>query len=115
MIIERVRGRVPVGSVAPSTTNLRLDEVCEVVFAIESGHVMSYGDIGVLVGLGPRQVGRAMALIAAQGMPWWRVVYSDGTPARCHDGQAPLLLAQERTPMRGTRVDMSRARQTIVG
>lgn len=112
MIARHVRGRVP-GRATPSTTNFRLDEVCQVVSAIKSGHVLSYGDIGVLVGLGPRQVGRAMALIAGDGMPWWRVVHSDGTPARCHDGQAPLLLAQERTPMRGARVDMPRARQTF--
>lgn len=84
MITERVRGRVPVGSVAPSTTNLRLDEVSEIVFAIESGHVMSYGDIGVLVGLGPRQVGRAMALIAAQGMPWLSFASAMGPPV-CHE------------------------------
>jgi alkylated DNA nucleotide flippase Atl1 len=44
-------------------------------------------------------------------VPWWRVVYSDGTPASCHAGRAPELLNDEGTPMLGARVDMKRARQ----
>ncbi|NUV51275.1 cysteine methyltransferase, partial [Streptomyces sp. CAI-78] len=44
------------------------------------------------------------------GLPWWRVVHADGTPATCHEGRAPALLAEEGTPMRGGRVDLGRAR-----
>lgn len=90
--------------------NPRLDEVRDIVVTIAPGRVLSYGDIGDILGLSPRHVGRAMSLITTEGLPWWRVVYSDGTPARCHEGQAPHLLAQDRTPMRGARVDMQRAR-----
>jgi alkylated DNA nucleotide flippase Atl1 len=46
-----------------------------------------------------------------ESVPWWRVVYSDGTPASCHGGRAPELLSDEGTPMLGARVDMKRARQ----
>ncbi|MGA5880683.1 MGMT family protein [Streptomyces cellulosae] len=84
-------------------------EVREAVAAIPSGSVASYGDIAQWIGTSPRQVGRAMCMLD-EGVPWWRVVHSDGTPATCHRGQAPRLLAEEGTPMRGTRVDMRRAR-----
>jgi len=47
-------------------------------------------------------------------VPWWRVVYADGTPASCHSGRALGLLTDEGTPMSGARVDMKRARQVWV-
>ena len=87
-----------------------IEDVREAVLDIPPGAVASYGDIGKRIGAGPRQVGRAMSLLD-DGVPWWRVVYADGTPASCHDGQAPQLLQDERAPMLGARVDMKRARQ----
>ncbi|GAA3505482.1 MGMT family protein [Streptomyces albogriseolus] len=84
-------------------------EVREAVAAVPAGSVASYGDIAERIGTSPRQVGRAMGLLG-EGVPWWRIVRADGTPATCHEGQAPRLLATEGTPMRGTRVDMRRAR-----
>ncbi|MFC8269154.1 MGMT family protein [Streptomyces cinereoruber] len=89
----------------PAVREARMD----IVAAIPAGSVVSYGDIAERIGTGPRQVGHAMRLID-EGVPWWRVVHADGTPATCHQGQAPRLLAEEGTPMRGTRVDMRRAR-----
>ncbi|MGW4903071.1 MGMT family protein [Streptomyces albidoflavus] len=88
-----------------------VDEVREAVLTIPAGSVASYGEIGRHLGTGPRQVGRAMSLLGEEtGLPWWRVVHADGTPATCHGGQAPALLAEEGTPMRGGRVDLERAR-----
>ena len=87
-----------------------VDDVRDAVLGIPVGMVASYGDVGRRVGLGPRQAGRAMALLVDEPLPWWRVVYADGTPASCHGGQAPALLSAEGTPMRGARVDMARAR-----
>ncbi|MFD8253038.1 MGMT family protein [Streptomyces werraensis] len=84
-------------------------EVRAEVAAIPAGSVASYGDIAERIGTSPRQVGRTMGLLD-EGVPWWRVVRADGTPATCHQGQAPRLLAEEGIPMRGTRVDMRRAR-----
>lgn len=84
-------------------------EVREVVAAIPAGSVASYGDVGHRIGAGARQVGRAMSLLG-EGVPWWRVVRADGSPATCHGGRAPRLLLAEGTPMRGARVDMRRAR-----
>jgi alkylated DNA nucleotide flippase Atl1 len=86
-----------------------IDDVREAVIAIPAGSVASYGDIGKSIGAGPRQVGRAMSLLD-DSVPWWRVVYADGTPATCHGGRAPALLTEEGTPMLGARVDMKRAR-----
>jgi alkylated DNA nucleotide flippase Atl1 len=90
-----------------------IEDVREAVMAIPSGSVASYGDIGRRIGAGPRQVGRAMSLLD-DSVPWWRVVYADGTTASCHSGRAPALLNDEETPMLGVRVDMKRARHRWV-
>lgn len=86
-----------------------VDEVREAVAAIPPGRVLSYGDIAARLGVGPRQVGRAMTLLD-DAVPWWRVVHADGTPATCHGGTAPALLRAEGTPLIRTRVDMPHAR-----
>ena len=87
-----------------------IEDVREAVIAIPGGFVASYGDIAKRIGAGPRQVGRAMSLLD-DSVPWWRVVYADGTPASCHGGRAQEILNGEGTPMLGARVDMKRARQ----
>jgi alkylated DNA nucleotide flippase Atl1 len=38
------------------------------------------------------------------GIPWWRVVYADGTPAICHHRTAAGLLADEQIPMARSKV-----------
>ncbi|MER6075286.1 MGMT family protein [Streptomyces sp. NPDC001817] len=88
-----------------------VEEVRAVVSTIRAGRVASCGDIGRRIQAGPRQVGRAMSLLGeGHGVPWWRVVHADGTPASCHGGRARELLDREGTPMLGARVDMKRAR-----
>ena len=85
-------------------------QVLEVVETIPPGRVMAYGDIAEFLGCGgPRQVGRVMSTWGG-AVPWHRVVHADGTPAPCHDGAALAMLRADRTPMRGDRVDMARAR-----
>ena len=90
-----------------------ITDVSEAVIAIPAGFVASYGDIGKRIGAGPRQVGRAMRLLDGS-VPWWRVVYADGTPASCHGRRALGLLIDDGTPILGARVDMKRARQRWV-
>lgn len=86
------------------------EAVLDVVERIPPGQVMAYGDIAEYLGRGgPRQVGRVMATYGG-GVPWWRVVHADGTPAVPEDGRAVELLREDDTPMRGHRVDMRRAR-----
>ncbi|MDH6238430.1 MGMT family protein [Cryobacterium sp. CG_9.6] len=80
-------------------------KVRTIVVAIPKGHVAAYGEIGRELGISPREAGRAVALLD-EDVPWWRVVYADGTPATCHDGEARALLEAEGVVFRGGRVDM---------
>ena len=90
-----------------------IEAVLRVVEQIPPGSVASYGDVAEAVGTGgPRQVGRVMALHGG-AVPWWRVVRADGSPARCHEGEALELLRSEGTPLRGSRVVMAAARGAL--
>lgn len=84
-------------------------EVRALVVKIPAGCVAAYGEIGRALGIGPRQAGRAVALLD-DDVPWWRVVYADGTPAKCHDGAARALLEAEGVPFRADRVDLADVR-----
>ena len=89
--------------------------LAERVFAcverIPVGRVMSYGDVAEYVGTrAARQVGRIMATESYDGLPWHRVLRSDGSCAE-HIRQTQLrLLRAEGVPFRGDRVDMAAAR-----
>lgn len=82
-----------------------IEDVRAIVVDIPAGEVISYGQIGAMIGMGPRQVGHAMTLLD-DDVPWWRVVYADGTPSSCHHGEALERLRAEQTPMVGRRVDV---------
>ncbi len=60
---------------------LDLDEltsrVLECVDLVPVGKVATYGDIAMMVGTGPRQVGRIMAT-HGHLTNWWRIVRADG-------------------------------------
>jgi alkylated DNA nucleotide flippase Atl1 len=87
-----------------------IELVLSTVEQIPPGQVASYGDIAELVGIGgPRQVGRVMSLHGG-GVPWWRVVRSDGRPVRGIEGRALELLRRDGTPLQDGRVDMQVAR-----
>lgn len=47
------------------------------VAQVPAGRVASYGDIGALTGIGPRQVGSIMRE-HGDSVPWWRIVSHDG-------------------------------------
>ena len=87
--------------------------VLSVVEQIPPGQVATYGDIAEIVGRGgPRQVGNVMAQFGG-GVPWWRVVRADGRPARNLEKRGLRLLRADKTPIKGDRVDMTRARFRI--
>ncbi|MGI8880807.1 MAG: MGMT family protein [Jatrophihabitans sp.] len=86
-----------------------LADVRVMVVTIPAGCVAAYGEIGRAVGIGPRQAGRAVAALD-DDVPWWRVVYADGTPATCHEGEGRALLEAEGVPFRAGRVDMAKVR-----
>jgi alkylated DNA nucleotide flippase Atl1 len=80
------------------------------VDAIPPGRVMAYSDIARSLGHGgARQVGQAMSRFGS-GVPWWRVLRSDGTCAPGHAAEQARRLRDEGTPFRDDRVDMSKAR-----
>lgn len=87
------------------------ERVLDIVERIPPGRVMSYGDIAELLGEGgPRQVGTVMAVWGG-GVPWWRVIRADGTPAPGLEVRARSHYAAEGTPLRPSgRVDMTAAR-----
>lgn len=88
------------------------ERVLDLVETIPPGRVLSYGDVAERLGDGgPRQVGAVMASYGG-GVPWWRVLRSDGTHAPMLWPRALPLLREEGTPLRpdGQRVDLARAR-----
>ncbi|HVQ87102.1 MAG TPA: MGMT family protein [Actinomycetes bacterium] len=88
------------------------EDVLDLVAKIPRGRAMSYGDVAVTLGAGgPRQVGHTMSHFGS-GVPWWRVVRADGTPAEAVAVEALKRLRSERTPLNaaGDRVDFTRAR-----
>ena len=64
------------------TTRTRMDDltverVLRVVEAIPPGRVAAYGEVGAIVGVGPRLVGRIMGTWGSS-TPWWRVTNASG-------------------------------------
>ncbi|NNG39187.1 cysteine methyltransferase [Flexivirga sp. ID2601S] len=88
------------------------DAVLEVVDRVPAGRVVTYGDIGKVVGAGPRQVGHVMSEYGSL-VTWWRVLRADGRPPQCNEDEALARYREEGTPLTGTfldRVDLRRAR-----
>lgn len=65
------------------------ERILRAIEQVPAGRVVSYGDVGALVGVGPRQVGRAMGHLGAP-VAWWRVVN--------HGGDLPAPLLDEALP-----------------
>ena len=87
------------------------EAVLDLVARIPRGRVMAYGQVSAALGQGgARSVGTVMARFGG-GVPWHRVVRSDGSPPMGHESQALARYRAEGTPMvaDGSRVDMSRA------
>jgi len=71
---------------------------------------MAYSDVAELVGQGTgRTVGTVLARYGAE-VPWHRVLHADGSCATHKAAYQLDLLRAEGVPVRGDRVDMSRAR-----
>lgn len=88
------------------------ERVLDLVAQVPSGRALAYGDVAALLGEGgPRQVGRVLSLWGG-GVPWWRVVRADGSPAPGVAAEALARLRAEGTPLRpdGVRVDLGGAR-----
>ncbi len=87
-----------------------VERVLAVVEAIPAGRVSSYGDVAAMAGSrAPRMVGQVMARYG-DGVPWHRVLHSDGTPVPALAARQLALLAAEGVPARNGRVDMRAVR-----
>ncbi|MGL5825712.1 MAG: MGMT family protein [Nocardioides sp.] len=67
----------------------KLEQVLLAAELIPRGRVASYGDLGEIVGIGPRLVGAVMSRYGS-GVPWWRVTNASGDfPAHLRDEVRP--------------------------
>lgn len=88
----------------------------ETVGSIPAGSVMSYGDVGAIIGTSGRQVGRMMAQMEGEGVPWWRVCNARGEfPISkrnpMFESEQRQRLEEEGVPfLESGRVDMAHAR-----
>jgi len=95
----------------------RAEEVLEVVEAIPPGRVLTYGDVGEIVGdRGPRFVGNVLRRFGSD-VCWWRVLRADGSAAPGLAERAVAHWRAEAVPLRRddrdadrVRVDLRRAR-----
>ncbi len=87
-----------------------IEAVLGLVEQIPHGRVTTYGAIADVVGSGPRLVGNVMARHGG-GVPWWRVVRSDGSLPPSHHDEARACYLEEGTPLRrsGISVDLAAA------
>ena len=83
----------------------RIAEILDRIRDIPPGHVQTYGDIDPEA---PRLVGRVLSTTNEAGLPWFRVVRSDGSVAK--GAHQLALLREDGVPLRGERVDLDRAR-----
>lgn len=88
------------------------EEVLDLVERIPPGRVMSYGDVAAALGSGgARAVGTVMARFGS-GVPWHRVLRSDGSLPAGHEAEALRRHRREGTPLTasGAKVDIAAAR-----
>lgn len=86
------------------------ERVLDLVALIPPGHAVAYSDVAGFLGEGgARAVGTVLATWGS-GVPWHRVVRADGRMPAGHEQEALRRHRAEGTPLRGDRVDFSRAR-----
>jgi methylated-DNA-protein-cysteine methyltransferase related protein len=85
------------------------ERVAKVVRSIRKGTVSSYGQVAAAAGAprGARAV--VQALNRLRGLPWWRVIRSDGTLAPEVAPEQARRLRAEGVVVRGRRVEGARA------
>ncbi|MFL6206392.1 MAG: MGMT family protein [Acidimicrobiales bacterium] len=84
------------------------EAVIDAVRALRPGDLASYGELAEEVGRPGGGQAVANVLRTTPGLPWWRVVPSDGRLYRTHaPTQAPLLVAEGHTVDEHRRVHTS--------
>ncbi len=87
------------------------ERILDVVSSVPRGTVTTYGDVAARAGTrAPRLVGRVLAELSDESVPWHRVLRADGTPAaHLRDEQCARLRSEGVTVVDG-RVDLRRFR-----
>ncbi|HML51113.1 MAG TPA: MGMT family protein [Propionicimonas sp.] len=88
------------------------DSVLLAAASIPPGSVSTYGDVGRVVGCGPRLVARILATQGG-GTSWWRVVRADGSIAEPLVSEATRHLAAEGIVVRDGHVDLPALRADL--
>ena len=90
-----------------------VEEVLKLVESIPEGRVMSYGAVAdALADRSGRNSARQIGTIMSRhggGVPWHRVVTSDGRLPPGHEQEARQRLLSDGVPLQGEHVDMARA------
>ncbi|XVX21312.1 MGMT family protein [Actinomycetota bacterium] len=74
--------------------DLVVEHVLRAVEQVPAGRVVSYGQVGAIVGVGPRQVGAIMSAYGSN-VAWWRVTNASGElPAHLLDEARELWAAE---------------------
>jgi methylated-DNA-protein-cysteine methyltransferase-like protein len=78
--------------------------VREAIQSLRRGDVVSYGQVAKMAGVpgAARAVGGVLRF--STGLPWWRVVYADGTMAPRHAAEQARRLRAEGVTVRHGRV-----------
>jgi alkylated DNA nucleotide flippase Atl1 len=80
------------------------DAVLDITSRIPPGRVMSYGEVGIAVGVeAPRAVGRVLSHFG-RSVAWWRVIRATGEPPQGHASLALPHYLEEGTPLLGNPV-----------
>ncbi|MGA7173394.1 MAG: MGMT family protein [Candidatus Dormiibacterota bacterium] len=88
------------------------EAVERVLRATLPGDLLTYGELATLAGHigGARAVGHVLA--QSQGLPWWRVVNSQGRLVPGHEQRQAELLAKEGIRVRNGRCRLGRSPRT---
>lgn len=94
--------------------------VHDLVRRVPAGAVTTYGDLAAALGSRgvARQVGYALAAVASDDVPWWRVVGAGGRLSRAGTAAArrqAAALRREGVTVRGDRVTDFAARRATLG
>jgi methylated-DNA-protein-cysteine methyltransferase related protein len=78
--------------------------VCAVIAHLRPGEVVSYGDVAAEAGFPGAARGVGSVLASSDGLPWWRVVMSDGRLAPGKERDQARRLRAEGVTVRSYRV-----------
>jgi methylated-DNA-protein-cysteine methyltransferase-like protein len=82
--------------------------VVAVIANLGVGEVVSYGDVAGQAGYAGAARGVGSVLASSEGLPWWRVVMSDGRLAPGKEREQSRRLRAEGVSVRDGRVDRPR-------